>query len=149
MLLACWHIKLAVPDVALVIAIGEAGCKISQVALPDRLTAQRAEGVRVGRPAVHEDEFHLRPPGEVAHTGDGRILEAALSTIALRKTGTLIAAANPIIVSTNSSMAEPPSLQAIRGSVRLARTAAVALKLFLPAGFLIGRCLNAAFSPCE
>jgi hypothetical protein len=103
----------------------------------------------VGRPAVHEDEFHLRPPGEVAHTGDGRILEAALSTIALRKTGTLIAAANPIIVSTNSSMAEPPSLQAIRGSVRLARTAAVALKLFLPAGFLIGRCLNAAFSPCE
>jgi hypothetical protein len=103
----------------------------------------------VGRPAVHEDEFHLRPPGEVAHTGDGRILEAALSTIALRKTGMLIAAANPIIVSTNSSMAEPPSLQAVRGSVQLARTAAVALKLFLPAGFLIGRCLNAAFSPCE
>jgi hypothetical protein len=47
----------------------------------------------------------------------------------------LIAAANPIIVSTNSSMAEPPSLQAIRGGVELARTAAVALKLFLPAGF--------------
>jgi hypothetical protein len=134
-LLARWHIKLAVPYVALVIAIGEAGCKISQVALPDRLTAQRAKGVRAGRPAVHKDEFHVRPPGEVACRGDARIVEAALSTIAVRKTGMLIAAANPIIVSTNSSMAEPPSLQAIRGSVRLARTAAVALMLFLPAVF--------------
>jgi hypothetical protein len=116
-LLACWHIKVAVPDGALVIAIGEAGCKISQVALPDRLTAQRAEGVRVGHPAVHEHEFDVRPAGKPARTGDGRILEAALSTIAVRKTGMLIAPANPIIVSTNSNMAEPPSLQAIRGSV--------------------------------
>jgi hypothetical protein len=102
----------------------------------------------VGPPAVHEHEFDVRPAGKPARTGDGRILEAALSTIAVRKTGMLIAPANPIIVSTNSNMAEPPSLQAIRGSVQLARTAAVT-EVVPASRFLIGRCLNAAFSRCE
>jgi hypothetical protein len=41
----------------------------------------------------------------------GRILDAALSTIAVMKTGTVIAAANPIAVSTSSIMTAPLSLK--------------------------------------
>ena len=88
-------------DVALVIAVGEAGSKVSQVALTDRPTAQRGEGVRLWRPAVHEDEFHIRRPGEAVRTDAGRCLDAVLSTIAVRKAGTVIAPANPIIASMN------------------------------------------------
>ena len=55
--------------------------------------AQRAESMRSGCPAVHDDEFHLRPPGEAARTGAGRILDAVLSTIAVTKAGTVIAPA--------------------------------------------------------
>ena len=49
---------------------------------------------------IHDKpEFHLRPPGEVARTGAGRSLDAVLSTIAVRNAGTVIAPANPTIVS--------------------------------------------------
>src|SRR5262249_27474159 len=58
--------NLAVTGVALVIAVGEPRCQLSQVALPDRLAAQRAERLRAGYPAVHQDEFHLPPPRLVA-----------------------------------------------------------------------------------
>ena len=90
--------------VAFLIAIGEASCKVSQVAIPDRLTAQRAEGVRVGRPTVHEDELHVRFLGEVTSTDGARSFDAVLSTIAMRKAGTVIAPAKPTIVSMNSTI---------------------------------------------
>jgi hypothetical protein len=54
--------SLAVIDVALVIAVGEPGYDISQVALPDWLAAQRAERLRAGCPAIHQDEFHVASP---------------------------------------------------------------------------------------
>jgi hypothetical protein len=54
--------KSSVTDVALVIAVGEPCCDFSQVALPDRLTAQRTERLRAGCPAIDQDEFHVSPP---------------------------------------------------------------------------------------
>jgi len=44
----------------------------------------------------------------LAHTDAGRMLDVALSTIAVSRMGTLIAPANPMIVSTNASMMAPP-----------------------------------------
>jgi hypothetical protein len=93
-----------VAGVAFLIAIGEASCKVAQVALPDRLTAQRAEGVGVGRPTVHEDELHVRLLGEATRTDAGRRFDAVLSTIAVRKAGTVIAPAKPTIVTMNSTI---------------------------------------------
>ena len=66
MLLERWDAKLAVTGVALVIAVGEPSRKFSQVALPDWLTAQRTERLRAGRPAIHQDEFHMPPPHSVS-----------------------------------------------------------------------------------
>src|SRR6516164_7396303 len=66
MLLERWDEKLAVSGVALVIAVGEPRCKLSQVALPDWLTAQRTERLRAGCPAIHQDEFHIPPPCSVS-----------------------------------------------------------------------------------
>src|SRR5215472_13129472 len=66
MLLERWDAKLAVTGVALVIAVGEPSRKFSQVALPDWLTAQRTERLRAGRPAIHQDEFHMPPPRSVS-----------------------------------------------------------------------------------
>ena len=57
--------NLAVTGVALVIAVGEPRRKFSQVALPDWLTAQRAERLRAGCPAIHQDKFHMPPPRSV------------------------------------------------------------------------------------
>ena len=37
--------QLAVTEVALVVTIGEPGCDFPEVSLPDRLTAQRTEGL--------------------------------------------------------------------------------------------------------
>jgi hypothetical protein len=108
------HGSPAVRDVAF--AIAEVGCEIARAALADRRTPRRAESVRAGCPAIHHDEFHVSPRNRLARTGDGRIPDAAFSTIAVRKTGKVIAPANPIIVSTNTNMAESPSLQAIRGN---------------------------------
>jgi hypothetical protein len=66
MLFERWDGSLAVTGVALVIAVGEPRCKFSQVALPDWLTAQRAERLRAGCPAIHQDEFHMLPPRSVS-----------------------------------------------------------------------------------
>ena len=49
--------------VALEIAVGELRCGFSQIALFDRLAAQRTEGPRSGRPAI-QDEFHVPSPNE-------------------------------------------------------------------------------------
>src|SRR5216684_8433546 len=58
--------NLAVTGVARVIAVGEPRSKFSQVALPDWLAARRTERVRAGCPAIHQDEFHMRPPRSVS-----------------------------------------------------------------------------------
>lgn len=55
-------------------------------------------------PSAHHDEIHPRPATGLARKGVARILDVALSTTAVRKAGTLIATANPNIVSANSSM---------------------------------------------
>ena len=52
----------AVIDVALVIAVEEPRHDVSQVALPDRLTAQRTERLRAGCSAIHQDESHAASP---------------------------------------------------------------------------------------
>lgn len=52
----------AVAEVALMIAVGEPGCDVSQVSVANRLTAQRTERLRPGTPASHHDEFHVPPP---------------------------------------------------------------------------------------
>jgi hypothetical protein len=44
------------------VTVGETRCKLSQVALPDRLAAQRTERLRVGCPAIHQNEFHMCLP---------------------------------------------------------------------------------------
>src|SRR6516162_5174980 len=54
----------AVIDVAPVIAVEEPRCKFSQIALPDRLTAQLTESLLAGRPTIHDDEFHVPPANE-------------------------------------------------------------------------------------
>src|SRR3954447_8075017 len=48
----------AVTSVALVVTIGEPGCDFPQVSLPDRLTAQRTEGLWARCPAIDQNEFH-------------------------------------------------------------------------------------------
>ena len=69
MTLECRDGKFAVIDVALVIAVGEPCCDLSQVAPRDRLTAQRTERLRVGCPAIHQDEIHVPSPNEKAECG--------------------------------------------------------------------------------
>ena len=49
-------------DVALVIAVEEPRHDVSQIALPDWLTAQPTERLRAGCPAIHQDEFHVASP---------------------------------------------------------------------------------------
>jgi hypothetical protein len=68
MLLERWGGSLAATDVAPVIAVGELSCKFSQIALPDRLTTRRTASLVAGRPAIHEDEFHLPPPNVTGAT---------------------------------------------------------------------------------
>jgi hypothetical protein len=53
-------------------------------------------------------KFHLRHPPEFVHTDADRVLDVALSTIAVSRIGRLIAPANPMIVSSNASMMAPP-----------------------------------------
>ena len=62
MLLERWSGNLAVTDVAPVIAVEELSCKLSQIALPDRLATQRTASLLAGRPTIHDDEFHVPPP---------------------------------------------------------------------------------------
>jgi hypothetical protein len=56
--------SITVIDVALLAAVGVPRCDLSQVALSDRLTAQRTERLRPWCPAIHDDEFHVSPPIE-------------------------------------------------------------------------------------
>ena len=62
MILECKDGSLAVIGVAPVIAVEEPRHDVSQVALPDWLTAQRTERLRAGCPAIHQDEFHGASP---------------------------------------------------------------------------------------
>src|SRR5258708_7513685 len=62
MILECRDSQLDVAEVAVVIAVGETRGEFSQVVLPNWITAQGTKGLRVGCPAVDQDEFHLSPP---------------------------------------------------------------------------------------
>jgi hypothetical protein len=69
MLLERWASgDLSATDVAPVIAVGELSCQFSQIALPDRLATQRAASLLAGRPAIHDDEFHVPPPNVTGAT---------------------------------------------------------------------------------
>src|ERR1700682_5022164 len=72
MILECRDGNFAVIDVALVIAVGEPCCDLSQVAHRDRLTAHRTKRSRVGCPAIHQDESHVPAPNEKAERGVAR-----------------------------------------------------------------------------
>jgi hypothetical protein len=61
MIFRCGDGNLAVSETAHAIAVGEPRGKLSHIALPDWLTAQRTERLRVGCPAIHQDEFHALP----------------------------------------------------------------------------------------
>ena len=62
------HGAFAVFGVAFIITVGEPRLDLSQIACPDRLTAQRAERLRAGRPAIHQDESHVAPPNAKQNT---------------------------------------------------------------------------------
>ena len=62
------HGALAMFGVAFIITVGEPRLDFSQIARPDRLTAQHAEGLRAGRPAIHQDESHVAPPNAKQNT---------------------------------------------------------------------------------
>jgi hypothetical protein len=47
-----------VTEVALVVAISEAGRNLPQVSSPDRLTAERTERLRARRPVIDQNELH-------------------------------------------------------------------------------------------
>jgi hypothetical protein len=51
-------------QVALVIAVGETGGKLPQVAFSDWFAAPSAERLWTGCSAVHQNEFHMPPPIE-------------------------------------------------------------------------------------
>jgi hypothetical protein len=64
MKLECRELEFAIAEVTVMIAVGEPRCEFSQVALSDRLTAHGTERSRLGRPAIHQDEFHCPSPNE-------------------------------------------------------------------------------------
>ena len=51
--------KLAVTEVALVVTVSEPGRNFPQVSPPDRLTAERTEGLRARRPVIDQNELHV------------------------------------------------------------------------------------------
>ena len=61
-ILECQDSADTVIGIAIGIAVGESRSDLSQVARADRPGAQRARGLPAGRPAIHQDEFHLTPP---------------------------------------------------------------------------------------
>jgi hypothetical protein len=75
MILECKGGSFAVIGVALVIAVEEPRHDVSQVTLPDRLTAQRAERLRAGCPAIHQDEFHVASPSAKNIMSAGPLIE--------------------------------------------------------------------------
>ena len=56
------HGAFAVFGVAVIITVGDPRLDFPQIARPDRLTAQRTERLRAGRPAIHKHESHVPPP---------------------------------------------------------------------------------------
>ena len=58
----------AVFGVAFIITVGESRLDFSQIARPDRLTAQRAERLRTGHSAIHQHESHVAPPNAKQNT---------------------------------------------------------------------------------
>jgi hypothetical protein len=56
------HGAFAVFGVAFIITVGDPRFDFSQIARRDRFAAQRTEGLRAGRPAIHQYEFHVAPP---------------------------------------------------------------------------------------
>jgi hypothetical protein len=61
----------AVIGVTIMIAVGEPRPDFSQIARPDGLTAQHAERLRGGRPAIHQYESHVAPPNAKQNTVSG------------------------------------------------------------------------------
>jgi hypothetical protein len=53
---------LAVFGIAFIITVAEPRVDFPQIARPDRLTAQRTEGLAAGRPAIDHDESHVELP---------------------------------------------------------------------------------------
>jgi hypothetical protein len=53
----------AVIGVAIMIAVEEPGSDFSKIGCPDRLTAQHTRGLFTGLPVIHQNEFHVAPPG--------------------------------------------------------------------------------------
>ena len=49
--------------IAVEIAVAESGLDVAQIVLIDRLRAQHTEALPERRPAIHEDEPHVVPPG--------------------------------------------------------------------------------------
>lgn len=62
------HGALAMFGVAFIITVGDPRLDLSQIARPDRLTAQRPERLRAGRPAIYQDESHVAPPNAKQNT---------------------------------------------------------------------------------
>jgi hypothetical protein len=50
--------KLAVTEVALMVTVREPGRNFPQVSPPDRLTAERTEGLRARCPVIDQNELH-------------------------------------------------------------------------------------------
>jgi hypothetical protein len=59
---------LAMAGVAFVITVAEPRPDLSQIIRPDRLAAEHTDGLRAGRPAIDQDEFHIDPPNAKQYT---------------------------------------------------------------------------------
>ena len=55
-------------DVAVVIAVGEMRGQLAEIVLSNRLATPCTEGLRAGRPAIHQHELHVPPPSEKQNT---------------------------------------------------------------------------------
>jgi hypothetical protein len=54
--------------IAIMIAVEEPGPDFSEIACPDWLTTQHAEGLLAGPPVIHQYEFHVAPPNAKQNT---------------------------------------------------------------------------------
>jgi hypothetical protein len=115
--------------------------------LPDRLAAQRAESMRSGCPTVHDDSSAASRRG--GSHGRGPNFGCGAFDDCREEDGDGHCSGKSDDREHELNHDGPPSLQGIRGGEELSRIAVLALDLFLPAVFGIGRYLNAAFSPFE
>src|SRR5262245_40107134 len=99
--------ELAVTEVALVAAVGEARGQLSQVTFADWLAAQRAESLWTGPPAVHQYEFHMRSPGYMKPRPSGPT--RALTREPLNRTE--VDAAGPLVLATHTRVCCSPYLR--------------------------------------